>query len=214
MRDPLRLSPTPPGPESPAGPAGPDDPAGPDASGGHPAETWFRPSVDWPGSFSAAARYRTEGGEPFYPVSPFGRPEPAQRAAMLHLVDEIGFHLVCPEPRCRRAKRCRDPDEAQLPLCFWLHRGTCRFVLACIGGRAENGDLPDDDAARAGRTGRVRSADTLLGRLRRDGWPIEQLARTREDGADEWSWETHPEACELVDAFRRPKGPKPKGPAP
>lgn len=139
------------------------------------------------------------GGKPgarergsFWPVAPFGRPDPEVREVTLRLVDAIGLHLICSETRCRRARRCSDPDKAQLPLCFWLHRGTCRFVVSCLAVRP---GLTNDGPGLAYHR---RPGATLLDGMRRDGWPIHRLARTPADGADEWTWERDPEACALV----------------
>ena len=148
------------------------------------------------------------------PISPFGRPDAATRAAALRLVAAIGLPSLCPEAACRRARRCADPDTSQLPTCIYRYRGLVRFAIEYAARRRgwapppgalppEAPEGPHDDPDRDV----IPERSTLLGALRAAGYPVDALARRPEDGTDEPSWAIEPTslAAALAAAHAEPE---------
>ena len=133
---------------------------------------------------------------PYYDRTPENR---ATRACLVKFVDAVGTHLICARRACRRGGRCADRDARALPFCWEHHRGMLRFLLMVVARRlgADRPGLAEPEGAAMPEPFR---GEPLLAHWASRGVPVEALARSAEDGPDDWAWEAMPD---MREHFRR-----------
>jgi hypothetical protein len=132
----------------------------------------------------------------------------ATRAVVVKFVNCVGTHLICPRRGCKRVRSCADRDPRALPFCWEQYRGMLRFLLCVlakkqgIGGPGPLGQAEEEggDEVRLPEPFRGQS---LLAALGAEGADLACLARSAEDGSDDFTWEAMPEMRALFDRLTR-----------